>query len=126
MIDDPLNTLGKGGWPAELAAALLAGFGLVHGALVLFERLRHFIRPPVKSDREILSEDQDAFLERVMRRLEAVETKLDHCEASHAEMARKFNALLETAKIKGVELAMEMGSIAPIPPLDSINDGRKI
>jgi hypothetical protein len=123
-MDDPLTELGKGGWPMVLATLVLAGFGLVHGAIVVFDRVRTFVRPATKSDREILSEDQDAFLERVMHRLEMVEAKLDHCEESHALMARKFNQVLEMAKLKGVELAMDLGSVAPMPALAPVEEGR--
>jgi hypothetical protein len=121
-MDDPLTELGKGGWPPLLAAALLSGFGLIHGASVLIGQVRGLVRPPAKTDREILSEDQDNFLERVMTRLEAVEAKLDHCEESHALMARKFNQVLEMAKLKGVELAMDLGSVAPMPALAPIEE----
>jgi hypothetical protein len=123
-MDDPLVTLAAVGWPAKLAAGAVFLVGVLRGAAALVSDVRTFVRPPAKSEREQLSEDQNDFLTRVMARLDAVEGKLDHCEAREAEhaqrdavMTARFNQLLQAAKINGVEFAMDLGSIAPIPPL---------
>jgi hypothetical protein len=128
-MDDLLNFLERHGFPAWVIAAALA-------VSWFMDRFKLFPFGGKKSERELLSGDQEIFRKSLMDRLKTVEDRCDSaeercdlaerklaaCEAGHATcmaanaaLTARVEQIAHAASVHGLDVAFAMGPVAPLP-----------